>query len=167
MCSIDWMERAPSPPDTSDSGVDRRSVVAALAGLLVAPRALAAGMAPAAAAGSWTLATQIIAGARVGDPNFLALAVEALEAEAGRDVVARLHTAILSRDAADIVEPFADADVESAARRFVEMVYTGALTPGRTVGFHQALAWQVLHFTKPPSVCGPDMGWWHDPPARS
>lgn len=166
------MERAPSPPDTSDSdmefvGVDRRSVVTALAALLVAPGAIASGSAPVSAAGSWTLATQIIAGTRVADPNFLAMAVEALEAEAGRDVVARLHAAILRRDAADIVEPFADTQVESAARRFVEMVYTGALTPGRTVGFHQALAWQVLSFTKPPSVCGPDMGWWHDPPEQS
>lgn len=166
------MERLPSSPDTPENGVttpgvDRRSVVAALAGLLIAPGALAADAMPAAATGSWTLATQIIAGTRLADPNVLALAVEALEAEVGRDVVARLHTAILARNAADIVEPFAEAEVESAARRFVEMVYTGALTPGRTVGFHQALAWQVLPFTKPPSVCGPDMGWWHDPPRRA
>lgn len=158
------MERIPGTPDMPRGGIDRRSVVAALAGLLIAPGAIAAGAPHAAAAGSWTLATQIIAGTRVADPNVLALAVEALEAEAGRDVVARLHAAILARDAADIVEPFADAAVESAARRFVEMVYTGALTPGRTVAFHQALAWQVLPFTKPPSICGPDMGWWHEPP---
>lgn len=160
------MTRLPGSPDTSDGAVDRRSVIAGLASLLAIPAAGLPGIAGASTPGSWALATQVVAGTRVADPNVLAMAVEALEAEVGRDVVARLHAAILARDAADIVEPFEDAGIEGAARRFVEMVYTGSFAHGSTVGFHQALAWQVLPFTKPPSICGPGMGWWHEPPAR-
>lgn len=159
------MNRLPGSPDPSEPvaiAPDRRAVVAGLAALLTLP-----GTSFAATGRSWPLATQIIAGTRVADPNVLEMAVTALESEVGADVVSRLHAAILKRDAADIVEPFADDAVEAAARRFVEMIYTGEITPGSTVGFHQALAWQVLPFTKPPSVCGPDMGWWTNPPDQS
>lgn len=155
------MTLAPGIPDTSDSGLDRRSLIAGLAALAAFP-----GSAFATTGESWTFATQIIAGTRLADPNVLTLAVDALEAEVGADVVKRLHAAILKRDAANIVVPFEDADIESAARRFVEIIYTGEITPGHTVAYHQALAWQVLPFTKPPSICGPDMGWWTDPPAQ-
>jgi hypothetical protein len=141
---------------------DRRTVVAGLATLLALP-----GTTFAASGGNWTMATQIIAGTRLADPNVLEMAVAALEKEVGTDVVARLHSEILKRDAADIVDPFKDEKVEAAARRFVEMIYTGEITPGTTVAFHQALAWQVLPFTKPPSICGPDMGWWTDPPEQA
>ena len=53
---------------------------------------------------------------------------------------------------------------EAAARRFVEIVYTGETSADSAVGFHQALAWQVLKFTKPPSVCGNGFGWWTNRP---
>ncbi|MEJ8573617.1 hypothetical protein [Microbaculum marinum] len=144
---------------------DRRTVVAGLAALLAVPGSAISLSEAAAAGGNWTLATQIITGTQLPDPTVLSLAVEALEHEVGLDVVNRLHAAILKRDAADIVEPFEDSEVEAAARRFVEIVFTGEMTPGNTAGYHTALAWRVLRFTKPPSVCGPDMGWWNKPPA--
>jgi hypothetical protein len=166
-------KRLPGTPVSSKTGdlsktgnphPDRRSVAAGLAALLAVPgSALLSGPAMAAR-GNWTIATQIVAGTRLADPNVLEMAVAALEKEVGADVVARLYQAILARDAASIVEPFADKDVESAARRFFEMIYTGEIEPGTTAAFHQALAWQVLPFTKPPSICGPDMGWWTYPP---
>ncbi len=146
---------------------DRRGVTLGLAALLALPGSALSSGAFAAAGDSWTMATQILAGTRLADPNVLELAVAALENEVGSEVVDRLYAAILKRDAASIVEPFGDDEIEAAARRFVEMIYTGEITPGATVAFHQALAWQVLPFTKPPSVCGPGMGWWTDPPERA
>jgi hypothetical protein len=162
--------RFPGTPDPSTTGTwrpDRRSVTAGLVALLAIPGATVSGPAIAATGDSWTMATQIIAGARLADPNVLDLAVKALEGEVGADVVRRLYFAILERDAASIVDPFEDEKVEAAARRFVEMIYTGEIAPGTIAAFHQALAWQVLPFTKPPSVCGPGMGWWTDPPQQS
>lgn len=156
-----------APPAGIPAGPDRRRVLAGLAAFAAAPAAL---LSPAAAAvpPDWTLATQILAGTRPRDPTLTGLAVEALTREAGAGTVERLVAAVLARDADDIAAPFADPAVEAAARRFVEMVYTGALAgaDGTTtaVGFHQALAWQVLRFTKPPSVCGPGFGWWADAP---
>ena len=158
-------------PEGTD-GLDRRRLLlgfAAAAGLPALPLACLvspASAATSAAGGSWTLATQIVAGTRIGDPTVLTLMVEALEAEVGAAVVERLRTAVLARDAADIVEPFEDPAIEAAARRFVEMVYTGTFAPGSMPAFHQALAWKVLPFTKAPSVCGPGFGWWTDPPER-
>lgn len=147
--------------------VGRREVLAGLAAVLAAP-----GGGAFAQAGSWELGIQILAGTRPRDPTLLTLAIEGLAAERGRPVVDRLLDAVLRRDAADITEPFADAAVEAAARRLVEIVYTGEIpsgAAGRTpaTGFHQALAWQVLPFTKAPSVCGPGFGWWTHPPDMS
>jgi len=145
--------------------IDRRRVLLGLAAIAaVRPdRVLAA-----PAADPWLAASQTLAGARVRDPVFLGLCVDALEREAGAGAVKGLLAAVAQRDAANIGDPFADADVESAARRFVEMVYTGEIMQADgsapAIGFQQALAWQVLGFTKPPSVCGEDFGWWNQPP---
>lgn len=140
-------------------GLDRRTVLLGLAALLAPSNAVAA-----APGNLWTVATQIIAGARVADPTVLKLAVGAVESEFGGATVEKLLDAVLARDAASIVEPFADPAVEAAARRFVEIVYTGQIGANSTLGFHQALAWQVLPFTKPPSVCGKGFGWWTNQP---
>ena len=147
-----------------DVPIDRRKLLAGFAALLAAPGALAMPNAGVAAGSDWALVTQIIAGTRMTDPNVLSLAIDALDREVGADTVNRLHQAIVKRDAASITDPFEEEDIEQAARRFVEMVYTGELTEGDTVAFHQALAWKVLRFTKAPSVCGPGMGWWTNPP---
>jgi len=163
------MSELPDGATGAAAGPNRRRVLiglAAVAGLPGLPFAALPAAAATATADSWTLATQIVAGTRLGDPTVLTLVVEALEAEVGAAVVERLRTAVLARDAADIVEPFEDPAIEAAARRFVEMVYTGTFAPGSMPAFHQALAWKVLPFTKAPSVCGPGFGWWTDPPER-
>ena len=113
------------------------------------------------------MATQIIAGTRVADATLLTLAIQTLEAEVGKAAVDKLLTAILGRDADSIAQPFADQETEAAARRFVEIVYTGQFGANDMTGFHQALAWQVLPFAKPPSICGPGFGWWTQPPAQA
>ncbi len=141
------------------AGLSRRAVLAGLAALLSLP-----GKALAAPTTSWTVATQIIAGTRVADPTVLALAVNAIASEFSEATTEDLLRAVLARDAANIAEPFTDPAVEAAARRFVEIVYTGAIGASATPGFHQALAWQVLPFTKPPSICGKGFGWWTHPP---
>lgn len=156
------MTVAPSTaPTAPQNAPDRRAVIIGLAALIGSPNASLA-----AADSSWTLATQIIAGARLSDPTVLKLALAAIEAESGSATVEKLLDAVLTRDAANIIEPFTDPDVEASARRFVEIVYTGELEPGITLGFHQALAWQVLPFAKPPSICGPGFGWWTSPPGE-
>jgi hypothetical protein len=151
-----------TPPNvgTGPADIDRRLVVAGLAALVACPQ-----VALAAPDTSWTLVTQIVTGARIGDPTVLDLMIEAITSEFGAAVVDKLRDAVLARDAASIVEPFPDSAVEAAARRFVEIAYTGQFHAGTTLGFHQALAWQVLPFAKPPSICGPGFGWWTDPPA--
>lgn len=155
-------------PKDRPHGTDRRSVLAGLAALLAAP---VAGTVPGlGAAPSWDIGTQILAGARLRDPTLMAVALEGLAREVGAGTVDRLLEAVLARDAANIEAPFEDPAIENAARRFVAIVYTGEIPiagGSPAIGFHQALAWQVLHFTKPPSVCGPDMGWWTNPPAPS
>jgi hypothetical protein len=143
---------------------DRRQVLLALGAFALAP-----GTGAAAAPGSWDLAVQILAGTRVKDPTVLALALQGLTAEIGVSRVDALLRAILSRDADSIVEPFSDSKIEAAARRLVDIVYSGEIPTGpdgavTALAFHQALAWQVLPFTKPPSVCGPGFGWWSNPP---
>jgi len=145
------------------TGLDRRTVLAGLAAWAATSVAMP-GTASAASKNMWTTATQIIAGARVNDATFLQLAIDAIESEFGAATVEQLLDAVLARDAANIVEPFPDANVEAAARRFVEIVYTGETSADSAVGFHQALAWQVLKFTKPPSVCGNGFGWWTNRP---
>lgn len=154
------MAVTPPKPAPGQANVDRRVVVGGLAALVAYPQA-----ALAALDTSWTLATQILTGTRILDPTVLHLIVEALESEFGAPVVDRLREAVSARDAANIVEPFAESDVEAAARRFVEIAYTGELHAGTTLAFHQALAWQILPFTKPPSVCGPGFGRWTNSPA--
>jgi hypothetical protein len=148
-----------TPRRAEPAGFDRRAIVAGLAALVACPN-----QAFAMPDRSWAMATQIVAGTRVADPTVLTLAVQAIETEFGAATVTKLLDAVLTRDAANIVEPFPEPAVEAAARRFVEIVYTGEFATGSTLGFHQALAWQVLPFTKPPSVCGPGFGWWTNPP---
>jgi hypothetical protein len=164
----DTTDDPPGAPDGPDhlAGPDRRAVLVAIAGLA----SLAAGPA-GAAVGRWPLAVQILAGTGMRDGTLLTLALEALTRDAGADVVARLHRAVLARDADDIGRPFEDPAVEAAARMLVEMLYTGEIADAKgsvtAVGFHQALAWEVLAFTKAPSVCGPGFGWWADPPGEA
>jgi hypothetical protein len=151
-------------PLTSGAGPDRRAVLVALAGLASLPAFPASVM----AATDWSLAVQVLAGTGMRDATLMAIALAALTRDAGADVVARLHRAVLTRDADDIVRPFDDPAVEAAARSLVAMLYTGEIADAdgtvTAIGFHQALAWEVLAFTKAPSVCGPGFGWWADPP---
>ena len=153
------MTALPVDPSGERNGPDRRAILAGLAALIASPTRVFA-----APDGPWTLATQIVAGTRVVDPTVLKLAVAAIETSFGTATVDKLLDSVLARDAANILEPFADPKVEAAARRFVEIVYTGEIAPGNALGFHQALAWQVLSFAKPPSICGPGFGWWTNPP---
>jgi hypothetical protein len=154
--------------NSSLHGMDRRHVLAGLAALVTGS---AVGAAPAlGAARSWDVGMQILAGARLRDPTLLELALEGLAREVGAGTVDRLLKAVLARDAANIQAPFADPAIEDAARKFVAIVYTGEIPTADgapAIGFHQALAWQVLHFTKAPSVCGPGFGWWTNPPDAS
>lgn len=141
--------------------IDRRKILVGLSALMGRPP-----VAWAREFGPWEMASQTMAGARVA-PVLLSHAKEALEAEVGQETVARLLSAALTRDADSIVRPFEDDTLEAAARRFVEIVYTGQLGPDDMTGFQQSLAWQVLDFAKPPGVCGPGFGWWSQPPAQN
>lgn len=160
------MRRSATSEETPSggNGPDRRAVLVALAGVASLP----AFPALAATGSDWSLAVQMLAGTRMRDPTLLELALTALARDAGADVVARLHRAVLARDADDIVRPFEDPAVEAAARSLVAMLYTGEIADAdgtvTAIGFHQALAWEVLAFTKAPSVCGPGFGWWADAP---
>jgi hypothetical protein len=143
--------------------LDRRAALAGL-GALLSHRAALAVPTP-----GWLIATQVVAGTLPRDLTLADLALEALIRSAGPATVDALLFAIMARDAQNIGDPFADPAVEDAARHYVEMLYSGDIPDEdgtvSNIGFHQALAWQVLRFTKPPSVCGPGFGWWAEPPA--
>ncbi|MEZ5863729.1 MAG: hypothetical protein R3D25_06520 [Geminicoccaceae bacterium] len=154
-------------------GLDRRRFVAALAlvGGMAPASLLSAG--PAAARrlsgdARSLLAAQILNGALPEPIAVVDACYDSLAAELGGDILDALIEAILERDAASIDEPFERPEIEAAARRLLEIFYTGevvAADGSRDVPFfHQALAWHVLGFTKPPGICGPGFGWWADKP---
>lgn len=147
--------------------LDRRSLLVILAAAVAAP---GSGLA-AAADRSWATGTLILAGTRPRNPDFLSAALGAFQNEFGAKTAGQLLDAVLQRDAARITDPFDDPVLEAAARRLVEILYAGDLpsSSGADVaaGYQQALAWQVLGFTKPPSICGPEFGWWNAPPGAT
>lgn len=158
-------------------GLDRRRFVAALA---LVGGAAPASLLPAGSAAALRLdgdarnllAAQILNGALPEPIELVDACYASLAAELGQDTLDALIAAILERDAASIDEPFKRPEIETAARRLLEIFYTGETTAAdgsRDVPyFHQALAWHVLGFTKPPGICGPGFGWWADkPPAAS
>ena len=157
----------PEAPNTDRANLDRRTLLLALATAIAAPGfALAAGTDR-----SWVIGTQILAGTRPRNPDFLAAALDAFQGVFGAEASDRLLDAVLQRDAARITEPFDDQRLEEAARYLVGILYTGDFPSGRgadvPLGFQQALAWQVLGFTKAPSVCGPGFGSWNAPPSAA
>ena len=154
-------------PNTNDAGLHRRGLLLVLAAAVATPGlGLAAGTDR-----SWATGTLILAGTRPRNPDFLAAALDAFQGEFGAETAGHLLDAVLQRDAAGITDPFDDPRLEDAARRLVEILYTGDLPSGSgadvAAGFQQALAWQVLGFTKPPSICGPEFGWWNAPPGAA
>ncbi len=113
------------------------------------------------------LAAQILNGATPEPIEIIDRFYQSIAEEFSEDVLDRLIEAILARDAGNIDVPFEDAEIDAAAQRMLEIFYTGEVTVGgqkQTLYFHQALAWHVLRFTKPPSICGPGFGWWADEP---
>ncbi len=153
-------------------GLDRRRFVAALAlvGGAAPASLLPAGVAARRLDGDARniLAAQILNGALPEPIEIVDACYTSLATELGQDTLDALIAAILERDAASIDEPFERPEIEAAARRLLEIFYTGETTA--TDGssdvpyFHQALAWHVLGFTKPPGICGPGFGWWADKP---
>jgi len=151
-------------PNTNQVDLDRRSLLVALAAAIALPGSgLAAGTDR-----SWAIGTVILAGTRPRNLDFLTAALEVFQGEFGAATANRLRGAVLQRDAASIVDLFEDPVLETAARHLVEILYTGDLPSGQGAetadGFQQSVAWQVLGFTKPPSICGPGFGWWSAPP---
>lgn len=65
---------------------------------------------------------------------------------------------------------FEQKDMRALADRITLCWYRGNWsqegTPTRS-GFADALAWQVLPFTKPPGICGGGTGYWANPPVGS
>jgi hypothetical protein len=58
-----------------------------------------------------------------------------------------------------------EPELESA---IIAAWYSGVYDTGQgkaVAGFEQALLWNALTFTKPPSDCGGEMGYWSKPPA--
>lgn len=147
--------------------LSRRRALQALAVLVSTPAGL-----PWAAADTLAdrqlLAAQILNGVTPASLSVVDELFAELMRELGQDTVTRLITAVLQRDASSITRPFEDAAIEQAAQRALDLFYSGEIKgadgQADALYFHQALTWQVLDFTKPPSICGPGFGWWADKP---
>ena len=130
-----------------------------LSGLAAAITAAAANGFPAA----------LFAAAPVTLPQFMALSMrltEAADLDAGigekflGGFLASGQGAGLAGLAAGASEP----ELESA---IIAAWYSGVYDTGRgkaVAGFEQALLWKALTFTKPPTDCGGETGYWSQPP---
>jgi hypothetical protein len=129
---------------------------------------LAAAIAAASASG---FPAALFAAAPVTLPQFMTLSArltEAADLDTGigekflGGFLASGHGAALAGLVAGASEP----ELESA---IIAAWYSGVYDTGRgkaVAGFEQALLWKALTFTKPPSDCGGEMGYWSQPPVR-
>ena len=130
-----------------------------LAGLATAITAAAANGFPAA----------LFAAAPVTLPQFMALSMRLTEAA---DLDAGIGEKFLggflaSGQGAGLAGLAAGASEPERESAIIAAWYSGIYDTGRgksVAGFEQALLWKALTFTKPPTDCGGETGYWSQPP---
>jgi len=122
-----------------------------------------------AAAGASGFPPALFAAAAVTLPQFMALSMRLtetadLDAEVGEKFLGGFLASGQSAGLAALVAGASDSELESA---IVAAWYSGLYDTGQgkaVAGFEQALLWKALTYTKPPSDCGGEMGYWSQPP---
>ena len=147
------------------------------------PQAPAAQAGAVAAEGSISLEeflqfSSLLTGVDNLDPNLGRVYLQALRSDGGEgptlaDVygAASSGSGPLPQDISQLSSAgfFDQGDFGSVADRIISMWYTGTYNNGEedvVVTFVDALAWKVLHFTKPPTICGQVGFWSREPQAQ-
>jgi Membrane bound FAD containing D-sorbitol dehydrogenase len=127
---------------------------------------LAAAIAAASASG---FPAALFAAAPVTLPQFMTLSARLTEAAdldtgIGEKFLGGFLASGQGAGLAGLVAGTSEPELESA---IIVAWYSGVYDTGRgkaVAGFEQALLWKALTFTKPPSDCGGEMGYWSQPP---
>jgi hypothetical protein len=127
---------------------------------------LAAAIAAASASG---FPAALFAAAPVTLPQFMALSVRLTEAAdldtgIGEKFLGGFLASGQGAALAGLVAGVSEPELESA---IIAAWYSGVYDTGQgkaVASFEQALLWKALTFTKPPSDCGGEMGYWSQPP---
>ena len=93
--------------------------------------------------------------------------IRAMEAELGKDDLAKLAETIRNHPGDTMTPAITEAGLDNLANRVIEIMYTGIVEKdGEKITLHytETLQWQVGTYTKPPTTCGPQFGYWKDPP---
>jgi len=144
--------------------LERRELLAALAALAgVALLPSGAGAADASLTGM----VMPLAGATPVSLDTSHAFLDALAAELG-DKLTALAGVVRENPGDGLAAAITAADMDDVANRVIEVFYTGIVTKdGKQTTLHylDTLQWQVLEdFTKAPSRCGPDFGFWTNAP---
>ena len=131
---------------------------------------LLAGLAAAiATAGESGFPAALFAAAPITLPQFMALSGRLTEAAdldtgMGEKFLGGFLASGQGAGLAGLVAGASEAELESA---IIAAWYSGIYDTGRgksVAGFEQALLWKALTFTKPPTDCGGETGYWSQPP---
>ena len=131
---------------------------------------LLAGLAAAiAAAGASGFPAALFAAAPATLPQFMALSMRLteaadLDAGIGEKFLGGFLASGQGAGLAELVAGASEPELESAV---IAAWYSGIYDTGRVkavAGFEQALLWKALTFTKPPTDCGGETGYWSQPP---
>ena len=131
---------------------------------------LLAGLATAiTAAGASGFPAALFAAAPVTLPQFMALSMRLteaadLDAGIGEKFLGGFLASGQGSGLAGLAAGASEPERESA---IIAAWYSGVYDTGRgkaVAGFEQALLWKALTFTKPPTDCGGETGYWSQPP---
>lgn len=152
--------------DLPMGALNRREVMAALAA--VAGLAALPEFALAAQDASVIGMTRPLAGANPINPDTAHDFYDALAEELGQDKLQALAK-VVRENPGDLLTPaITAAGLDDVANRIIEVFYTGIVTrDGKKVVLHyvDTLQWEtMLDFTKAPSRCGAEFGFWNFPP---
>jgi len=151
---------------THQGQLSRREVIAALAA--VAGLAALPEFALADVDASVVGMTRALAGVNPNNPDTAMTLYEALADELGMDKLQALATVVRENPGDLLTAAITKAGMDDVANRVIEVFYTGIVTKdGKKVVLHylDTLQWEAMaDFTKAPSRCGAEFGFWNFPP---
>jgi len=146
--------------------LSRREVIAALAA--VAGLAALPEFALADVDASVVGMTRPLAGVNPNNPDTAMALYEALADELGMDKLQALASVVRENPGDLLTGAITTAGMDDVANRVIEVFYTGIVTKdGKKVVVHylDTLQWEAMaDFTKAPSRCGAEFGFWNFPP---
>ena len=146
--------------------LDRREVIAALAA--VAGLAAMPEFALADVSAEMIGMTHPLAGVNPNNPDTATAFYEVLASELGRDKLQALADIVRANPGDLLTSAITKAGLDDVANRVIEVFYTGIVDKdGKKVvlRYLDTLQWEAMaDFTKAPSRCGAEFGFWNFPP---